>query len=83
MNLKDKKEENVGSHITPPLSPSRPSYVTIKPAREMPKRGKGGTIENRIAMLHALGKMSSSIPLVFILLLVHIESVAIDLSWDM
>jgi len=51
----------------PPDKPSRPDYVKILPPRDMPKRGKGGTLENRIAMLHSL---------------VHIESVAIDLSWD-
>ncbi|GBG29740.1 Hypothetical Protein FCC1311_059612 [Hondaea fermentalgiana] len=37
-------------------------------ARAVPKRGGGGSLENRIKMVHALA---------------HIESMAVDLSWDM
>jgi len=52
---------------TVPDKPARPAHVKVLPARDMPRRGVG-TLENRIAMVHSL---------------VHIESVAIDLSWDL
>eukprot|EP00742_Colponemidia_sp_Colp-10_P011232 GILJ01012452.1.p1 GENE.GILJ01012452.1~~GILJ01012452.1.p1 ORF type:complete len:279 (+),score=30.38 GILJ01012452.1:34-870(+) len=35
---------------------------------KVPKRGKAGTLENRIALIHSLA---------------HIEAVAVDLSWDL
>jgi len=41
--------------------------VRLVQPHEIPKRGKGGTLESRQAMLHSL---------------VHIENWAIDLSWD-
>eukprot|EP01104_Vermistella_antarctica_P015955 TRINITY_DN5345_c0_g1_i1.p1 TRINITY_DN5345_c0_g1~~TRINITY_DN5345_c0_g1_i1.p1 ORF type:complete len:294 (-),score=62.20 TRINITY_DN5345_c0_g1_i1:104-985(-) len=53
--------------IVVPLHPARPDFVKIVPARDVYKRGKGGTLANRIALLHSI---------------VHIESVAVDLSWD-
>eukprot|EP00026_Physarum_polycephalum_P010615 Phypoly_transcript_10783.p1 GENE.Phypoly_transcript_10783~~Phypoly_transcript_10783.p1 ORF type:complete len:282 (+),score=32.97 Phypoly_transcript_10783:36-848(+) len=49
-----------------PSDPGRPDNVKIIPAGKMPKRG-AGTLANRIALLHSL---------------VHIENVAIDLTWD-
>eukprot|EP01084_Bolivina_argentea_P120409 213421_1 len=51
----------------PPDTPSRPLNVTTLPPSQMPKRGKAGTLKNRIALIHAF---------------CHIESYAIDLSWD-
>jgi uncharacterized ferritin-like protein (DUF455 family) len=54
--------------VKPNPKPERPSYVKILAPRDMPKRGKAGNEQNRIAMIHSL---------------VHIESVAIDLSWDL
>ena len=51
----------------PPLTPSRPLNVKTLPPRQMPKRGKGGSLKNRIALIHSF---------------CHIESYAIDLSWD-
>ncbi|PSC71386.1 hypothetical protein C2E20_5254 [Micractinium conductrix] len=41
--------------------------VKLVPAWEVPKRGKGGSLASRQALLHSL---------------VHIENAAIDLSWD-
>jgi len=49
-----------------PNEPGRPDNVQILAAGKMPKRG-AGTLANRIALLHSI---------------VHIESVAIDLTWD-
>eukprot|EP01125_Pyxidicula_operculata_P022048 TRINITY_DN8846_c0_g1_i1.p1 TRINITY_DN8846_c0_g1~~TRINITY_DN8846_c0_g1_i1.p1 ORF type:complete len:289 (-),score=62.36 TRINITY_DN8846_c0_g1_i1:173-1039(-) len=63
---KDGEITEVGS-CAPPDQPSRPTNIKVLPPSEMPKRGKGGTLANRIAMLHSL---------------VHIESVAIELAWD-
>ena len=51
----------------PPIIPSRPVNIKILPPSEMPKRGKGGSLKNRIALIHSF---------------CHIESYAIDLSWD-
>jgi len=51
----------------PPQEPARPDDITLVAPRDAPKRGKGGTLKSRMAMIHSL---------------VHIESVAIDLSWD-
>lgn len=47
--------------------PARPTNVELISPQRAPKRGKGGSLANRIAMVHSL---------------VHIESMAIDLSWD-
>jgi uncharacterized ferritin-like protein (DUF455 family) len=51
----------------PPARPARPERPHLLPARAMPKRSAGGSIEKRIALLHALA---------------HIELNAIDLAWD-
>jgi len=59
-------ELTVVGSCTPPDIPGRPKEVQILPANKMPKRG-GGSLGTRVAMLHSL---------------VHIENVAIDLSWD-
>lgn len=55
------------SVCTPRDVPARPLNVKILQARQMPKRGKGGSLKNRIALIHSF---------------CHIESYAIDLSWD-
>eukprot|EP01083_Nonionella_stella_P021309 59113_1 len=52
----------------PPETPARPLNIETLPPSMMPKRGKGGTLKNRIALIHSF---------------CHIESFAIDLSWDM
>ncbi|KAH7652503.1 Ferritin-like protein [Dioscorea alata] len=57
-------------HDPPPLVPDRPSRlpnVKLVPSRLMPKLGKGGSLQSRQAIVHSL---------------VHTESWAIDLSWD-
>ncbi|MDR6770687.1 ferritin-like domain-containing protein [Azospirillum sp. BE72] len=51
----------------PPDRPARPERPELKLPRDMPKRGRGGSAQNRIALLHALA---------------HIELNAIDLAWD-
>lgn len=51
-----------------PDAPARAPYPELLPAGRMPKRGKAGSPQSRIALLHALA---------------HIEYVAIDLAWDM
>jgi len=50
-----------------PDRPARPLLPELKVPKDMPKRRGGGTLENRIALLHALA---------------HIELNAIDLAWD-
>jgi uncharacterized ferritin-like protein (DUF455 family) len=52
----------------PPERPARPERPILKPAREMMRRRGGGSMANRIALLHALA---------------HIELNAIDLAWDL
>lgn len=52
----------------PPDRPGRPERPELKAPREMPKRGRGGSAQNRLALLHALA---------------HIELNAIDLAWDL
>lgn len=52
----------------PPLRPARPERPVLLLPRDMPKRRAGGTLANRIALLHAVA---------------HIELNAIDLAWDM
>lgn len=52
---------------TPPERPARPERPALMLPRDMPKRGRGGSAQNRIALLHALA---------------HIELNAIDLAWD-
>lgn len=51
----------------PPDRPARPDRPELKLPRDMPKRGRGGSAQNRVALLHALA---------------HIELNAIDLAWD-
>lgn len=51
----------------PPERPARPEKPELRLPRDMPKRGRGGSAQNRINLLHALA---------------HIELNAIDLSWD-
>lgn len=51
-----------------PDAPSRPDHPILLLPGQMPKRRKGGTEANRIALLHALA---------------HIEFVAIDLAFDL
>jgi uncharacterized ferritin-like protein (DUF455 family) len=51
-----------------PDRPARGSRPELLPPSRMPKRGKGGSLANRIALLHALA---------------HIEYVAIDLAVDL
>jgi len=51
----------------PPMEVARPANVQVVSPRDVPKRGKAGSLASRIALLHSL---------------VHIENVAIDLSWD-
>jgi len=53
--------------LTPPERPARPERPVLMLPRDMPKRGRGGSAQNRIALLHALA---------------HIELNAIDLAWD-
>lgn len=50
-----------------PPRPGRPDKPELLPPNQMPKRGKAGTLANRINLLHALA---------------HIELNAIDLAWD-
>jgi uncharacterized ferritin-like protein (DUF455 family) len=54
--------------VPPPDRPARPEHPLLLAPREMPKRGSGGGIGKRIALLHALA---------------HIELNAIDLAWDL
>ncbi|MBP2298418.1 ferritin-like domain-containing protein [Azospirillum picis] len=54
--------------VPPPGRPARPARPELKLPRDMPKRGRGGSAQNRIALLHALA---------------HIELNAIDLAWDL
>nr|WP_263282662.1 ferritin-like domain-containing protein [Sphingomonas nostoxanthinifaciens] len=52
----------------PPDRPPRGEHPLLLPPGRMPRRGRGGTLASRIALLHALA---------------HIEYVAIDLALDM
>ena len=52
----------------PPDRPARPARPQLLAPAHMPKRGRGGSHANRIALLHAVA---------------HIELNAIDLAWDM
>jgi len=51
-----------------PDRPARPAQPDLRPPRDMPKRGRGISLENRIALLHALA---------------HIELNAVDLACDL
>ena len=50
-----------------PGRPARDEAVLVVAARDLPRRGKGGTLASRQAILHGLA---------------HIESWAVDLAWD-
>lgn len=50
-----------------PDRPARPEKPELRDPRNMPKRGKAGSIRSKIALLHALS---------------HIELNAVDLAWD-
>ena len=58
----------IGGSASPPLRPARPAFPELKAPREMPRRRGGGSLQNRIALLHAIA---------------HIELNAIDLAWDL
>jgi uncharacterized ferritin-like protein (DUF455 family) len=51
-----------------PDRPARPTRPELLPPTQMPRRGKGGSLRGRVALLHALA---------------HIEFIAIDLAFDM
>jgi uncharacterized ferritin-like protein (DUF455 family) len=51
-----------------PAQPARPARPELLPPNRMPRRGKGGSEANRIALLHSIA---------------HIEFVAIDLAFDL
>lgn len=53
--------------VAMPDRPARPAEPALLPPNRMPNRRKGGSLANRIAMLHAFA---------------HIEFVAIDLAFD-
>jgi uncharacterized ferritin-like protein (DUF455 family) len=67
--VKDEHEvEIVWNRAKSIIRPGRPDHlVQVKAARDMPKRGKAGSKSKRTALIHSLA---------------HIESYAIDLSWD-
>lgn len=54
--------------VAMPDEPARPAEPILLAPRHMPRRGQGGSLRGRIAMLHALA---------------HIEFVAIDLAADL
>jgi uncharacterized ferritin-like protein (DUF455 family) len=51
-----------------PAEPARPDRPPLLPPSQMPRRGRGGSLRGRIALLHALA---------------HIEFSAIDLAFDL
>ncbi len=51
----------------PPRRPARPDRPALLAPRHMPRRRAAGTLQSRIALLHAVA---------------HIELNAIDLAWD-
>lgn len=60
-----------GRQLTGQWLPSRPalrssSQVKLVDAKDVPKRGRGGSLQSRQALLHAL---------------THIENAAVDLAW--
>ena len=52
----------------PPDRPARPERPELRPPREMKRRRSGGSLANRIALMHSIA---------------HIELNAIDLAWDL
>ena len=57
---------NRKERIEPPLIPARPKNLQTVAPKDVPKRG-AGSVQNRVALLHSIS---------------HMESYAIDLSWD-
>ncbi|QCE15605.1 uncharacterized protein LOC114196197 [Vigna unguiculata] len=60
-------DPSAGDHLTLPDRPARLSSVKLVAPSLMPKLGKAGSLQSRIAIVHSL---------------THTESWAIDLSWD-
>ncbi|WP_340588331.1 ferritin-like domain-containing protein [Erythrobacter alti] len=60
-------ELSSGFSVAMPDAPNWPEGLVVLPPAQMPKRGKGGSERNRIALWHSLA---------------HIEFVAIDLALD-
>ncbi|KAK7353336.1 hypothetical protein VNO80_18781 [Phaseolus coccineus] len=60
-------DPSAGDHLTLPDRPARLSSVKLVAPGLMPKLGKAGSLQSRIAIVHSL---------------THTESWAIDLSWD-
>lgn len=58
---------NTCGHLLPPDRPARSDIIDLVPSNLMHKLGKGGSLRSRQSMVHSL---------------VHIESWAVDLSWD-
>jgi len=56
-----------GKSYKAPQKPGRPKHFNVVPPSKTGKRGKGGSLSSRIALIHSFA---------------HIESYAIDLSWD-
>jgi len=44
-----------------PSKPSRPEHIRVLPPGQMPKRGKLGTEQNRIAMIHSLTHIGTTV----------------------
>jgi uncharacterized ferritin-like protein (DUF455 family) len=57
-----------GFEVEMPDRPARPPYPRLLPPNQMPSRRKGGSLNSRVAMIHAFA---------------HIEFVAVDLALDM
>ncbi|MEM9469206.1 MAG: ferritin-like domain-containing protein [Pseudomonadota bacterium] len=64
---REDKITKIGLETEIPSRPNRPEKPELLDPRNMPKRGKAGSIKSKIALLHALA---------------HIELNATDLSWD-
>jgi len=64
---RQKEIQNLGTAPHLPIRPARPDRPELRMPRDMPKRKKGNSVRNRVALLHALS---------------HIELNAIDLAWD-
>ncbi len=64
------RKGRLAHHFARPMPdvPARPAKPELLHPRDMPRRGKGGSLTKRIALIHALA---------------HIEFVAIDLAFDM
>ncbi len=58
----------IGNGPRPPDRPARPARPELRRPGDMPKRRSAGSLQSRIALLHALA---------------HIELNALDLAWDL